>query len=142
MKTTRRFFFGVVAALTTVVAAHAASPAGTWSFNSNGYTSSLMLTVDAAGNVHGTVFGNQIVGFWNDSAAKLTFYRVTGGSLISVQPDKIQVYTGYMHACLVSDASGGQCLEGSFEAIAGTGGTASKSVYGWSAYKPNPPYNP
>jgi hypothetical protein len=146
MKTTRRFFFGVVAALATVVAAYAASPAGNWSFNSNGSTfngqSSLSLTVDTAGNVHGTALGDPIVGFWNDSAAKLTFYRVTGGgSLISAQPDRIQIYTGYMHPCSVS-SPGQQCLEGSFEAIAGAAGTASKSVYGWFAFRSTPLYNP
>jgi hypothetical protein len=131
MNTIRRFCFGVVAALATIVGAQAASPAGTWFVDMNGYTGTLVLAVTSTGAVSGFALNDPIAGFWNDSAGKLTFYRTAGGTLASMPPSNIQIFTGYMHPCLVSSPTGSQCLDGYFEAFAGTGGTASKNVFGW-----------
>ncbi len=106
---------------------------GTWTINANGFIGELTIaSVDAQGNLTGTVFGNQILGFWDEPSQKITFLRVINPA----DPSTLQIYTGYLF-------SGGENLNpegnvpfyltGSFEAFAGTGGVAHRVLYGWYA---------
>lgn len=114
-------------------AAHAASslPTGTWNINQNSHKGKLIITsVDAAGKVSGTVFGNTIQGFWDEDAKKITLMRIINAA----NPSTIQILTGYMFR----NSSGSDAeftLAGSFEAFSGTGGTAQRHVFGWYATK-------
>jgi hypothetical protein len=133
MKKNHRVRLGIVAALATVLAVQAASPAGTWSMNANGYKGTLVLTIDAAGTLGGTLqLGNepvsQIKGFWSDLTGELTFYRVN--NLVSTPPDRIQIFTGYWWPSITY--TNGH-LAGYFEAVSALGGTGLTNVFGWSA---------
>ena len=136
MKHLRTIWIGLAAALVISVSAQAQnSPAGTWAYTNNGHVGNLALTVDSAGNVTGTmtdtgVTGNPVKGFWDSSSLKLTFYRAINGTTSETPPDFIEIFTGYMFPCNVS-APAAQCLAGTFEAFAGTGATAQKTVFGW-----------
>jgi len=118
------------------------NPTGTWQINANRFRGDLVISsVDAQGNLNGTVLGDPIVGFWDEGSQKITFAR----SLNSADPFALQVFT-----CFHFDANqplfpggGGvqpptppfqfRVLTGSFEAFAGGGGVASRSTYGWMA---------
>jgi hypothetical protein len=129
---------------------------GTWQMNANGYRGELVITaVDPQGNLSGTVFGNPLVGFWDETAQKIFFVRNTNPA----DPSKMQVYTGFhFDANQPLFLEGGtvpppppfppppfpppfpptppfqfRMLTGSFEAFAGTGGVASWRTYGWMA---------
>jgi len=124
--------------LSAITAAAQAAPfvcvGGTgWYVSANGYTGTMDLGVDSAGNVTGTFLRNPVKGFWNDAAGKLTFYRAIGGTLASTPPEQIQIYTGYSFGCSLGCPSGTWYLEGYFESFAGTGATATKNLFGWSA---------
>ena len=118
------------------------NPTGTWQINANGWRGDLVISsVDAQGNLTGTVLGDPIAGFWDEGSQKITFAR----SLDSTDPFALQVYTGFhfdANAPLFSGGGGNQpptppfqfrILTGSFEAFAGGGGVASRSTYGWMA---------
>ena len=131
MNTTRKFLFLLTTALVIATAAQAASPAGMWTVNANSYIYTLVLSVDAAGNVTGIFGVSPVKGFWNDSASRLVFYRAVGPYL-----DQIQIYEGYMHPCKNLDPPDTKlCIEGSYQAFNGTGATVSKNVFGWYAIK-------
>jgi hypothetical protein len=121
--------------LLLVPAANAASlPLGNWSVDANGFTGVLTISsIDVAGNVTGTIFGDPIRGFWNEAARELVFYRVIGGTVVSTNPSLLQVYTAYLFPAFVLAPFGSQRLAGSFEAFAGTGGTAPRHTFGWYA---------
>jgi hypothetical protein len=111
----------------------ASGPVGTWDVNGNGYPGVLSIpSVDAQGNLgaNSTIYGQRIFGFWNASAQMLTFMRTITPS----DPTTFQVYTGYLmqpqpgSGFLVS-------LAGSFEAFAGSGGSAQRPLYGWCAQR-------
>ena len=134
----RSVLFSILGVATLTMVAQAASPAGVWSANSNGHTgppSSMVLAVDAAGTVTGSFHGNPIKGFWSEAASRLVFYRAIGGNIGLTPPDQIQIYTAHMFPCSVSLPAGRQCLDGTFQAFAGTGATASRNVFGWFATK-------
>jgi hypothetical protein len=140
--TVRKWSLGIVAALTTVVAAQAALPTGTstWTLFANGYSGPLVLNVDTAGNVTGTAYADPhkqlLKGFWTDSSGRLIFYLLPSGfGLNSAPADEIQIYTGYVHPCAVSDPNGARCIDGYFEAFAAVGGNPSRNVFGWRATK-------
>jgi hypothetical protein len=108
---------------------------GSWEIIANGYQGQLnIISIDSQGNVVGTYFEgtrtDQITGFWDEGSKKLTFVRTLGG------PEIIQVFTGYLlnpgaTTCQVGDVR--RMLAGSFEAFASTGGSARRSVFGWTA---------
>jgi hypothetical protein len=114
-----------------------ALPLGNWRINANGYTGTLNVTaVDAQGDVTGTVtFTGEAtntlngVAFWDDTAKKLTFIRVINAN----NPSMNQIFTGYWFAQNHTQPNGPSNLAGSFEAFAGTGGTAHRVLYGWYA---------
>jgi len=103
----------------------------------------LILTVDTAGTVTGwyetsggvDISYDPVKGFWSAAGRKLTIYRAIGGTTANTSPEQIQVFTGYMFPASVSSPSGPQRLAGFFEAFAGTGGSAARSVFGWFATK-------
>ena len=105
-----------------------ASPVGTWDINANGFPGTLSIQqIDGAGNLGGsTVFGEQIIGLWDDTSQKLTFMRVSNPA----DPSTNQIYTGYL-----MEPQGNQpmALAGSFEAFQGSGGAATRSIFGWFA---------
>lgn len=108
-------------------------PTGTWYFNANSFETSLFITsVSTNGRITGTVFGNLIDGFWDERAQKVIFIREPSGGAPNYSA--AQVYTGY----LFQNQRGQHVtytLAGSFEALAGSGGTAQRNVFGWYAQK-------
>ena len=60
-------------------------PNGLWNVNANGFQGTLLINVDAAGNVGGNInlIGggvDAIRGFWTPSGCKITFLRVDGNT--------------------------------------------------------------
>jgi len=101
---------------------------GTWNVYGNGYGGSLVITsVDSSGNLAGTFFGANILGFYSASEYKITFIRV-----ISSAPSTWQVYVGYYAL------TGPATFNGYFDAYSGTGATAAVPRYGWTAQLETP----
>ena len=128
MNTTRKCLLLLTTALVIGAAAQAASPAGIWSVNANGFAGVMSLSVDAAGNVTGTFLGSPVKGFWTDSAARLVFFRAVGANF-----DQVQIYEGYLHPCKWVPTDTGRCIEPSYQAFNGTGAPVSRTVFGWWA---------
>lgn len=100
---------------------------GNWKINGNGFEGALAINqIDASGNLIGsTVYGHEMIGFWDEDARKITFIRVIDKS----NPSSFQIYTGYL-------MSNNTMIAGSFQAFQGTGATAQCSVCGWFATSP------
>ena len=98
-----------------------------WSILGNGHLGHLVFYADAEGRVTGTVFGDQIIGFWDEETGKLTFVRIPK----SKQPDAYQFYTGYRFSWSEIDGSLRHGLAGAFEAFAGTGAKYQRVTFGW-----------
>jgi hypothetical protein len=132
MNIIRNFCFMFATALTCAFSTLAAapSPAGTWQVSANGFTGTMALQVNAAGQVNGFFLGDPIDGFWDSNSGKIQFFRAIGGNIASTPPQSIQVYVGYL---LDSPSPISQPLAGYFEAFSGTGGSAPRSVFGWFA---------
>jgi hypothetical protein len=108
---------------------------GNWTLNGNGSPGSLVIpAIDAKGNIikmtdasskeiKPTAYGNDIIGFWDEDAHKLTFIRVIDKN----NPIANQIYTGYLLDDKIT-------IAGSFEAF--QGGSALRTVYGWYAKSP------
>jgi hypothetical protein len=98
----------------------------TWTINVNDFTGKLVIaTLDAQGNVSGTLFNSTIQGFWDAHQKKLTFIRFGSFS----DATQLQIYSGYFSTAAGSDG----VLAGQFEAFAGTGAVAQRSTFGWYA---------
>ncbi|HEY0457318.1 MAG TPA: hypothetical protein VGE41_13185, partial [Verrucomicrobiae bacterium] len=94
-----------------------------------GYSGQLWIEgIDANGNLLGssTVYGQTIIGFWDDQSWKLTFMRLIDKG----NPSSFQIYTGYL---MQSQDNGSLAFAGSFEAFQGSGAVARRVVYGWYA---------
>jgi hypothetical protein len=108
-------------------------PLGTWEVNVSGDRGPLQLvSVSQQGELQGTLFGSEIVGFWDDPGQKIMFVRLANPAV----PSTAQLYTGYLFRTpggLRGVGTATYTLAGSFEALAGTGATASRAVYGWYA---------
>lgn len=104
---------------------------GIWRINANGFEGALNIaSVDAQGNLQGTIFGQQILGFWDEIPQKITFMRVATPG----QPATYQVYIGYLIVNTISPTRHKYALTGYFETFNGAaGGTATRSVFGWFA---------
>ena len=103
------------------------APNGSWNINANGFAGTLFIEgVDPQGNLlpNSTVFGNPIIGFWDDFSQRIMFMRI----IASNDPSTFQIFTGYYMAGQpgIADA-----LAGSFEAFRGTGANAQRVTYGW-----------
>ena len=105
---------------------------GPWNIVGNGYSGQLWIEgIDANGNLlpNSTVYnGDKIIGFWDDTAQKLTFMRLVD----SGDPSTFQIFTGYL---MHSQDDGSLALAGSFEAFQGTGAVAQRIIYGWYALR-------
>jgi len=100
-------------------------PTGSWNVNGNGSVGVLNVTsIDGQGHLTGTIYGNPIQGFWDDTAAKATFLRIINAN----DPTTLQIFTGYL---FVNGKT--STIAGGFEAFAGSGGVASRAIYGWFA---------
>jgi hypothetical protein len=99
-----------------------------WSFDGNGFLGTLNVTVDGAGNVTGTVYGDPIHGFYNNVSNEMMFIRSSGGS---TDPAFQQVFTGYYWQEGLLDV-----LAGSFEAFVASGATAGRHRFGFNASCP------
>ena len=108
-------------------------PLGTWEANAGGDRGPLQLaSVSRKGELRGTLSGTEIVGFWNERARKVTFVRL----LKPADPSTAQLFTGYLFrnpGGLRGVGTATYTLAGSFEALTGTGATASQAAYGWYA---------
>jgi hypothetical protein len=111
----------------------ASLPLGTWEVNASGDRGQLQLvSVSHQGELRGTLFGTEIVGFWDDLSQKIIFVRFMNPAL----PSTAQLFTGYLFRNPgglrgVGDVT--YTLAGSFTALPGTGATAARAVYGWYA---------
>jgi hypothetical protein len=111
----------------------ASLPRGTWEVNASGDRGQLQLvSVSHQGELRGTLFGTEIVGFWDDPAQKIIFVRFMNPAL----PSTAQFFTGYLFRNPgglrgIGDAT--YTLAGSFTALPGSGATAARAVYGWYA---------
>jgi hypothetical protein len=100
-------------------------PAGQWNVNGNGFTGVLNIsTVDGNGNLAATIYGDQVIGLWDDVSQRITFVRLPNPS----DPSTAQVWNGY----LFSNATL-HTLAGSFEGFQGSGSIARRTTYGWFA---------
>jgi hypothetical protein len=120
-----------------------ADPTGTWQVNANGFRAELVISsVDSQGNLSGTVFGDPIVGFWDETSQKIIFAR----SLNSADPFALQVYTGFHFDANQPLFSAGAAIQppappfqfrmltGSLETFSPQGGgVASRPTFGWMA---------
>src|SRR5438105_570054 len=66
-------------------------PIGAWTIDANGFVGDLDISLDMAGNVTGTAYGQTILGFWDEDAKKIVFVRV----IDSADPSSFQIFTGY-----------------------------------------------
>jgi len=103
----------------------ASLPVGDWTLIiANGFTGTFHISsIDAHGNLTGTVFGKPMQGFWDGYAGKITFE--TGKASAD-----LQVYTGFLQK---TDNGTMFHLDGSFEAFSGSGGSAERNVFNWFA---------
>jgi hypothetical protein len=115
------------------------SPFGIWTIIGNGFAGELRIDPpDANGNIAGTVYGDPIIGFWDETSLRITFMRVINRN----DPSTFQVFTGYQCATnpgVVFNPPGDVTqltFAGTFEGFSGTGATAQRGVYGWFAGGP------
>jgi hypothetical protein len=110
-------------------------PLGTWEVNASGDRGPLQLiSVSPQGELRGTLFGKDIVGFWDERAQQVTFVRVPNPGV----PSTAQVFTGYLFrhpGGVRGEGTATYTLAGSFAAVAGPGVTAARTMYGWYAHK-------
>jgi hypothetical protein len=138
MKKLRAAFFCTLLSMCTLMlsaTSHAASIGGTWEVVANGASLQLNITsIDAQGHFTGTLVEgtrfDPVTGFWSESSKKITFVRTINN------PAVIQVFTGYLLNAGATFCDVGEfrhMMAGSFEAFASTGGTAARSLFGWTA---------
>ena len=98
---------------------------GNWNINANGSHGVLnIIGVDSQGRLNATVYGDQVVGWWDEEDRRITFLRQRDGQAI-------QSFSGYTWD--EAAAHHIHYLAGSFETYAGGGGTAARPTYGWFA---------
>jgi hypothetical protein len=106
-------------------------PTGDWAVDANGSHGTLHIAgVDALGNLQAgsTIFNNPIFGSYDSTAARISFIRLGDG------PSFQQIYTGYLFEEPVSiPLVFNYVLTGEFQAYAGSGVPAERSVLGWYA---------
>lgn len=127
-----KVFLGILIVTLTLATTGAASaqtlPQGKWAIDGNGFVGELNITsVDAQGNLNGTVFGNDIFGFWDEASKKITFMRIINPRDVTT----FQIYTGFLFTD--NNAPNHFVLTGYFEAFQGTGAVAQRVLYGWFA---------
>jgi hypothetical protein len=108
-------------------------PAGTYTINGNGFMGELSI-FNTNGRIEGNVFGDRIIGFWNDVTHTIIFMRMGNPS----NPFTFQVYEGYMFMTTERNPSTGALLcysnfAGEFLTPGGGGGSPQRFEYGWFA---------
>ncbi|SRR6266508_4943686 len=100
-----------------------------WEINANGAHGALNITsIDAQGRLQGMVFGQKLVGWWDDEDQRMAFLRIGDPN----DPASCQSFIGYAW----TKGSPGVTtffLAGSFDTYAGGGGSAKRPSYGWFA---------
>jgi hypothetical protein len=102
---------------------------GNWNIDGNGSRGILAIqAVDAQGRLNATVYGQRVVGWWDEEDRRITLLRLINPN----DPTSFQSFSGYGW----DEAAGADrryYLAGSFETYAGAGGTAARPTYGWYA---------
>lgn len=109
---------------------------GTWTINQNGTVTQLNITsVDAAGNVKGTLLAVPFIGLWNEVLQKLTFIWTVGSGPAAPEVDR--VYTGFLFTdqFRMPGLKGGTVftLAGYFAAFQTGSTSADRPIFGWYA---------
>jgi hypothetical protein len=106
---------------------------GNWLLIANGNKGNLDIpNIDAEGRLVGAkAFGNNIIGFWDNDAKKITFLR----NIKASDHHYDQVFTGYWFSYNPPNAMDTHFLTGFFEAFEGSGATANRTLFGWLARK-------
>ena len=124
-------WFGALTAPFALAVTPIPLPAGDWTVNANGSHGVLHISgVDGVGNIlpGSTIFGNQIVGFYDPTSARISFIRV-----LADFPAAEQVYNRYLFKDTLNPLL--MVLAGQFAAYQGGGGVAQRIDYGWFATK-------
>jgi len=103
----------------------------TWSINANDFIGTLAITrMDRAGRFSGTVFGNQMHGFFDQSTQQISFIRI-------IDPNNPQATQTFSGVVFFGRDFGGQsrvnAMAGTFFAFSGGGGTPNRHQAGWYA---------
>jgi hypothetical protein len=108
------------------LATYASVVGATWLIEANGFSGHIQISsIDSAGRVAGTLFGNSMSGYWDEAARCLTMVRVVDAG----NPSTFQYYTGY----LFKKPDNYYALAGTFSGFAGTGATTTRHEFGWLA---------
>src|SRR6516162_7455482 len=67
-------------------------PTGTWKVNGNGFEGELVIKSVADGKVEGTIYGQPIVGTYDEKTKRLNFLRLQDPK----DPTTFQAWTGYL----------------------------------------------
>jgi hypothetical protein len=103
---------------------------GQWDVNAHGFLGTLNIQgVDPAGRVTGTLFDNQMLGFWDEPARCLTVIRIINPADTSTW----QIFTGYLTK---DQGKEYYWLAGDFVGFAGTGATPHCPQWGWIGKEP------
>jgi hypothetical protein len=110
---------------------------GTWTIDGNGSRGDLIIQgIANDGSLTGTAYGQEIEGWWDEQAQRISFVRLLNPS----DHKQIQAFVGYHWRENVGSPSGTTFyLAGSFDTFAGAGGKASQPAYGWFAKMQGPP---
>ena len=100
-------------------------PSGSWNINANGTVGILTVAPDGMGGFNGTVFGQPLVGFFDETAQTFRFLRVTSPDLST-----FQVYTGVLFRFSTAPNTITFTLAGTFEVFPSTGAV---SFFSWIA---------
>lgn len=107
-----------------------------WKVNGNGHIDKLTFSYNTNGGVSGTMYGDRIIGFWDNPSQKIIFMRLDNPS----DPSSFQTYTGYLFIDIRPNLNPQgtanlcyQSLAGSFLTPAGGGGSSSRNEFGWFA---------
>ena len=113
---------------------------GDWEIDGNGSRGVLAIqAIDAQGRLNATVYGQRVVGWWDEQRRRITFLRLINPN----DPTSFQSFRGYGWD-EDPNTTGGKphYLAGSFETYAGAGGTAARPSYGWFAFPGSPFFLP
>jgi hypothetical protein len=108
-------------------------PGGSYQFNGNGYPGELFIS-NVNGMISGTVYGERIIGFWDETTHKIIFMRMTN----EANPYTFQVYKGFMFKVSERNPSTGvvfcySVFTGEFLTPGGGGGSPQRNEFGWLA---------